>query len=104
MSIQTNFGSFDTWQDFMTAQGNRIIELEAQIAERAKEIERLKAENERLNKMREHCENCGADYMATGIEAGCPCLLKAENDRLKAPVNERPRSVCAEQKSTGGTA
>ena len=45
--------------------------------------DKLYAEVERLNKMRTHCENCGADYMATGIEAGCPCLLKAENERLE---------------------
>jgi len=44
----------------------------------------LEAECKRLNKMRTHCEKCGADYMATGIETGCPCLLKAENAALRA--------------------
>ena len=48
--------------------------------EAALERERTAAEAEitRLNKMRVHCENCGADYMATGIEAGCSCRLQAQ--------------------------
>ncbi len=49
-------------------------------------IAKQDAEIERLNKMRTHCENCGADYMATGIEAGCPCKLAVENTSLKAQV------------------
>ncbi|KKN78954.1 hypothetical protein LCGC14_0344300 [marine sediment metagenome] len=40
-------------------------------------------EIERLNKMRTHCENCGGDYLATGLEVGCPCLLVKENEWLK---------------------
>lgn len=49
-------------------------------------IAKQDAEIERLNKMRTHCENCGADYMATGIEAGCSCKLAAENTSLKEQV------------------
>lgn len=37
-------------------------------------------ELERLRKMKTHCENCGADYLATGIEAGCPCVITAQRD------------------------
>ena len=36
----------------------------------------------KLEAMRTHCENCGADYMATGIEARCPCQLIAQNAKL----------------------
>jgi len=46
------------------------------------EIRRLRADNARLNKARVHCEHCGADYLATGVEAGCPCKLKAEIERI----------------------
>ena len=52
----------------------------------AERIAKQDAEIERLNKMRTHCENCGADYMATGIEAGCSCKLAAENTSLKEQV------------------
>lgn len=48
-----------------------------------KTIADLQAEIERLNKMRAHCPDCGADFMATGIEAGCPCKLRAEVERLR---------------------
>lgn len=51
-----------------------------------KRIAELEAELDRLNKMRVHCGYCGADYMATGIEAGCPCRITAERDRLQADV------------------
>lgn len=33
------------------------------------------AEIARLTALRLHCDRCGADYAATGIEAGCPCQL-----------------------------
>lgn len=48
------------------------------------EKQALQQEVATLNAMRTHCPDCGADYMATGIEAGCPCKLKRENERLKA--------------------
>jgi hypothetical protein len=41
------------------------------------------AEIARLNAMRTHCPDCGGDYMATGVEVGCPCKLRAEVERLK---------------------
>ena len=51
------------------------------------DVARLEAEVATLEKMRIHCERCGADYMATGIEAGCPCLLltklKAQEEALE---------------------
>lgn len=47
------------------------------------EIEHLAAEVEHLNKLRVHCEDCGADYAATGVEAGCPCKLTAKVEHLR---------------------
>lgn len=52
------------------------------------ELKKIEAENARLNKMRLHCEHCGGDYLATGIETGCPCKLRAENTNLKNAVKE----------------
>jgi hypothetical protein len=46
----------------------------------AAELAALRAENAKLNAMRAHCERCGADYLATGVEAGCPCILRAQRD------------------------
>ena len=65
------------------------------IATLQQELTEARAEIERLNKMRTHCENCGGDYVATGLEVGCPCLLKAENERLRKPVTVRC-SYCGE--------
>lgn len=45
--------------------------------EAAAELADLRAENARLNAMRQHCERCGGDYLATGVETGCPCALRA---------------------------
>jgi superfamily I DNA and RNA helicase len=53
-----------------------------------KNLETAEAEIERLNKMRTHCENCGGDYLATGLEVGCPCLLNKEIERLRARLGE----------------
>ena len=53
----------------------KLIERIAQAEQRAAKAE---VENARLNKMRTHCENCGADYMATGIESCCPCQLQKQ--------------------------
>ena len=52
------------------------------------------AEVARLDAMRTHCEHCGADYLATGIEAGCPCRLVAEVARLRAALGSIARSSC----------
>ena len=43
-----------------------------------------KALAEELEKLKVHCENCGADYIATGLEAGCPCLLIARIKELES--------------------
>jgi hypothetical protein len=43
-----------------------------------------RAEVERLQRLAVHCPDCGADYAATGIEAGCPCKLRAVMDGLEA--------------------
>lgn len=66
-----------------------------QLTAKDAEIAALKLEVERLNKMRTHCENCGADYMATGLEAGCPCKLKAENAALKEKVAALEKQLAA---------
>ena len=47
------------------------------------DIEELQARVDELEKMCVHCENCGADYVATGLEAGCPCLLIARVKELE---------------------
>lgn len=47
----------------------------------------LRAEVERLNKLRAHCEHCGGDYAVTGIESGCPCRIIAERDELRAKLD-----------------
>ena len=47
----------------------------------------VEAERDALERLRVHCEHCGADYAATGVEAGCPCLVRAERDRLKAALS-----------------
>lgn len=39
-----------------------------------------------LKAQRASCPDCGADYLVTGIETGCPCKLKAENGRLRGIV------------------
>lgn len=54
--------------------------------EAAAELADLRAENARLNAMRQHCERCGGDYLATGVETGCPCALRAENIALHERV------------------
>lgn len=41
-----------------------------------------------LEKLKVHCPDCGADYAATGIEAGCPCKILQERDRLQAQLNQ----------------
>jgi hypothetical protein len=48
----------------------------------AQHYDALRAEVERLNRMRVHCEHCGADYAQTGLEAGCPCKLRADAERF----------------------
>lgn len=55
--------------------------------------EKAEAENSRLNRSRVHCENCGADYIATGIEAGCPCRLQAANASLREIVERLPKTA-----------
>lgn len=75
------------WNELMANESKESIAelyMDALAALRAKD-----AEIERLNKMRTHCENCGADYVAMGLEAGCPCKLKAENASLKAQLEQR---------------
>lgn len=61
------------------------IKAQVQIAEQAGEIEHL-------NQMRVHCPDCGADYLATGIEAGCPCKLKAEIEHLTEVLQKTAES------------
>ena len=52
-------------------------------------IAALESQIKMLEAMRTHCENCGGDYMATGIEAGCPCLLKAQVKTLQDALLDR---------------
>lgn len=46
-----------------------------------------------IDQLRAHCEHCGGDYMATGIETGCPCQLKAK----LAAAKERERVLLFER-------
>jgi hypothetical protein len=47
------------------------------------ECARLQAEVERLRKLMVHCDRCGGDYAQTGVETGCPCVLRAELAEVK---------------------
>jgi hypothetical protein len=49
-------------------------------------VDGLEEQIEIFNKMRMHCENCGADYLATGLEAKCPCLLLKDIEQLKDDI------------------
>lgn len=53
---------------------------------------------DRLESMRTHCDHCGGDYLATGLETGCTCRIVAERDHLAAELNRRDGEVndCAE--------
>lgn len=74
-------------------------QLAAMTAER--DAEKLRADDlaatvETLNRLRVHCERCGADYLATGVEAGCPCQLAAitaERDNLAARLELARKTV-----------
>jgi hypothetical protein len=64
-------------------------------SEYERELSELRQELERLNKLRTHCEHCGADYLQTGLEAGCPCRIIKEVERLKREVNAlRKAAMC----------
>lgn len=54
-------------------------------------IDALAAEVARLNAMRTHCEHCGGDYLATGLETGCPCRLTARATAAEQRVAELER-------------
>ena len=60
-----------------THEINVLVEENRKQAKRIAELERLKV----------HCSDCGADYAATGIEAGCTCKFRkriaALEDELK---------------------
>lgn len=62
-------------------------------------IAALEAENARLRRLMVHCENCGADYAATGIEAGCPCAWR---ERAEAAERERDEAILATQRERSG--
>ena len=64
--------------------GGYMCRLIEHIATLTQQLAEAEAKVESLNKMRTHCENCGGDYLATGLELGCPCLLEA---RLKVLDN-----------------
>ena len=66
------------------AMGSRAEQAIAALHARLAAVE---AERDALERLRVHCEHCGADYAATGVEAGCPCLVRAERDRLKAALS-----------------
>ena len=40
----------------------------------------------RLRRLMVHCDKCGADYAATGLEAGCSCELQATIARMTNSV------------------
>lgn len=56
-------------------------------------VARQAQEIQRLNAMRTHCEHCGADYLATGIEAGCPCRLVQEIQDLRTERDTLARQL-----------
>lgn len=47
----------------------------------------LEQEKAIADKLRVHCEICGGDYAATGVEVGCSCILK---EALRLASNSIP--------------
>jgi len=68
----------------MIAEARRIAPNVMAVAERLEaenlslrsELQAAREEIEKLEKLKVHCPDCGADYAATGIEAGCPCRIQ----------------------------
>lgn len=52
------------------------------------EVAALRAEVERLNKLRVHCEHCGGDYAQTGVHVGCVCQVLKRAEAAEARVKE----------------
>lgn len=55
-------------------------------------MSKLKADNTRLKRLVVHCENCGADYAETGLEAGCSCRLLERIRGLEDKLSEWQQS------------
>ena len=75
----------DEWDAARDAAGELtfVLERQGQVIDTL----RLQADEiERLSKLVVHCDDCGADYAETGIEAGWPCRLREENERLRALI------------------
>ena len=77
--LRVKVAALEAENKYLNAELN-VVKIERQLAKAKEDAARI--EVERLNKMRTHCERCGADYMDTGL-AQCPCLLKAEVERLR---------------------
>ena len=68
------------------------------LEELRKRAEAAEAEIARLTKMRTHCSNCGGDYLATGVEVGCPCLVLARAEAAEAALKEAREELEKAQK------
>lgn len=67
----------------LVARDQRVADYTTKLLRAEGRIAELEQQLAKLNAMRTHCEDCGADYVATGVEAGCPCKLKARIAELE---------------------
>lgn len=74
--------------------------LRGQLDELEQETQSLRQENEKLNAMRTHCPDCGWDYVATGVETGCPCRLKDRVAELEAELGMLKMGLQPEKEQT----
>lgn len=70
------------------------------LEELRKRAEAAEAEIARLTKMRTHCSNCGGDYLATGVEVGCPCLVLARAEAAEAALTKVREELEHEQQTS----
>ena len=72
---------------------HRLLEAFERINNQIERLAEKDAETAKLNAMRTHCPDCGGDYMATGIEAGCPCKLQTRVAELYAALAKKNAEI-----------
>jgi len=81
---------------FKTEDGEKYYILETDIEQEMSDeidalrarVEELEKENTKLNKLRTHCPDCGADYAITGLDNGCSCKLLKRIEELEAQIDK----------------